>query len=285
MKTIGVIANGGKEKAKAVLGRLRVKAEALGLRLLPEPETAVLLGMTAVGTARDILRSAELVLVMGGDGTMLRAVRALDGRDVPVIGVNLGALGFMTSVTEDKLEYALDCLVAGGYSTSLRTIIDCQVIRKGDVISSYRALNDVVMTSVGGRVATLRMTLSGEAVGDFVCDGLIISTPTGSTGHSLSTGGPILMPSVRTLVASLICPHTLSTRPLVIPDDVVVAVEVVERSLGAKLAVDGQIGQELEVGDRVEIKRSGQGVRLIHLPGYSYFSVLRQKLHWRGSNV
>lgn len=285
MKTIGVVANCGKEKARAVLGRLRTKANALGIQLLPEPETAALLGMTAVGSARDILRSAEIVMVMGGDGTMLSAVRALDGRDVPVIGVNLGALGFMTSVTEDKLEYALDCLMAGQYSTSLRTIIDCNVVRRGERISGYRALNDVVMTSVGSRVATLRMMVNGEEVGDFMCDGLIISTPTGSTGHSLSAGGPILMPAARTLVASLICPHTLSTRPLVIPDDAVVDIDVVERSRGAKLAVDGQVGQELVVGDRVEIRRSEQGVRLIHLPGYSYFSVLRQKLHWRGSNV
>lgn len=285
MKTIGVIANCVKEKAPEVLGRLRTKAESLGIRLLPEPETAALLGLTATGTARDILRSAEIVIVLGGDGTMLRAVRALDGRDVPVIGVNLGALGFMTSVTEDKLEHALDCLVAGNYSTTLRTIIECDVIQRGQTVAKYRALNDVVLTSVGSRVTTLRMTVGGESVGDFVCDGLIISTPTGSTGHSLSAGGPILMPSSRALVASLICPHTLSTRPLVIHDDAVVAVEVVERSLGIKLGVDGQVGQALEIGDRVEIRRSGQGVRLIHLPGYSYFSVLRQKLHWRGSNV
>jgi NAD+ kinase len=285
MKTIGVIANGMKEKAGEALGRLRVKAEALGVRLLPEPETAALLGMPAAGSVRDVLQRAEIVMVMGGDGTMLRTVRALDGRDVPVIGVNLGALGFMTSVTEDRLEYALDCLMSGDYTTSLRTIIDCTVIRGGKVITDCRALNDVVLTSINSRVVALRMKVSGETVGDFVCDGLIISTPTGSTGHSLSAGGPILMPTSRALLASLICPHTLSTRPLVIPDDAVVGVEVVDRSLGAKLGVDGQVEQELEVGDRVEVRQSVQGVRLIHLPGYSYFSVLRQKLHWRGSNV
>ncbi len=285
MKTIGVIANGMKEKAAEALGRLRVKAEAVGVRLLPETETAALLGMPAAGSVRDVLQRAEIVMVMGGDGTMLRTVRALEGRDVPVIGVNLGALGFMTSVTEDRLEYAIDCLMSGDYTTSLRTIIDCAVIRRGKVITECQALNDVVLSSINSRVVTLRMTVSGETVGDFVCDGLIISTPTGSTGHSLSAGGPILMPTSRALLASLICPHTLSTRPLVIPDDAVVGVEVVNRSLGAKLGVDGQVEQELEVGDRVEVRQSAQGVRLIHLPGYSYFSVLRQKLHWRGSNV
>jgi NAD+ kinase len=285
MKTIGVIANCGKEKAAAVLSRLKTKADSMGIRLLPEPETAALLGVASAGEDRTVLRSAEIVMVLGGDGTMLRAVRALDGRDVPVIGVNLGSLGFMTSVTEDKLEHALDCLAAGNYTTSLRTIMDCHVDSGGKGLADYRALNDVVMTSVGSRVATLRMTVNGESVGDFVCDGLVISTPTGSTGHSLSTGGPILMPSSRVLVTSLICPHTLSTRPLVFPDDALLSVEVVERSLGAKLVVDGQVDQALEVGDRVDIRRSGNGIRLIHLPGYSYFSVLRQKLHWRGSNV
>lgn len=285
MKTIGVVANCTKEKAADTLGRLKAKAGSLGLALLPDPDTAALMGIKSCGSVRDVLSKADVVMVLGGDGTMLRAVRELEGRDVPVIGVNLGSLGFMTSVTEDKLEHALDCLIAGNYSTSLRAVIECGVLRNGAEITRYRALNDVVLTSIKSRVVTLRMTVNGEEVGDFVCDGLVISTPTGSTGHSLSAGGPILMPSARGLVTSLICPHTLSTRPLVIPDDAVISVEVVKRSLGAKLAVDGQVGQTLEVGDRIEAGRSGSGVRLILLPGHSYFAVLRQKLHWRGSNV
>ncbi len=285
MKTIGVVANCTKVKAAEVLARLQVKADVLGIQLLPEPETAALMRLEARGSAREVLGQVDVVLVLGGDGTMLRACRELDGRDVPVMGVNLGSLGFMTSVTEDKLEHALDCLLAGQYTTTLRSVMECAVTRDGKELAQYRALNDVVLTSVQSRVATLWMTVGGEEVGDFVCDGLVISTPTGSTGHSLSAGGPILMPSGRALVTSLICPHTLSTRPLVIPDDAVISVEVVHRSLGARLAVDGQVGQELKVGDSIQVRRSGQGVRLIHLPGYSYFSVLRQKLHWRGSNV
>ncbi len=285
MKTIGVVANCGKAKAAEVLARLKIKADSLGLRLLPDPDTADLLRIPSCGPAREVLRTVDIVMVLGGDGTMLRATRELEGRDIPVIGVNLGSLGFMTSVTEDRLEHAMDCLVAGKYSTSVRAVIDCAVFRGNVELGRYRALNDVVLSSVQSRVVTLRMTVDSEEVGDFVCDGLVISTPTGSTGHSLSAGGPILMPSVRGLVTSLICPHTLSTRPLVIPDDAVISVEVVHRSLGAKLAVDGQIGQDLDVGDRIEARRSRTGVRLIHLPGQSYFALLRQKLHWRGSNV
>ena len=201
-----------------------------------------------------------------------------------MIGVNLGALGFMTSVTENDLERALECLVSKNYTTSTRVLLDCSVMREGSSIGSYRALNDVVVVC-GSRVGTLRMTVNAEEVGDFVCDGLIVSTPTGSTGHSLSAGGPVLMPTSPAVVVSLICPHTLSTRPLVLSNDSVIEITVVERAVAANLAVDGQVGQPLEIGDLIRVTTSPHGVRLIHLPGYSYFAVMRQKLHWRGTNV
>lgn len=268
-----------------VLARLRKKAEVLGVTLLPDTATAGLMGMNSDSTPYDVVQQADIVMVLGGDGSMLRVVRELEGRDIPVIGVNLGALGFMTSVTENDLERALECLIQGNYSTSHRVMLDCTVIRNGStVVGTYRALNDVVIIS-GGRVGTLRMSVDGQEVGDFVCDGLIVSTPTGSTGHSLSAGGPVLMPTAPAMVVSLICPHTLSTRPLVIPNDSKVEVKVVERVVGGKLSVDGQVGQGLEIGDIVRVTRCHNGVRFIHLPGYNYFSVLRQKLHWRGSNV
>jgi NAD+ kinase len=285
MKTLGVIANCAKERAPVVLARLRRKAEVLGLSLLPDTATAGLMEMNSDFTPYDVVQQADIVMVLGGDGSMLRVVRELEGRDIPVIGVNLGALGFMTSVTENDLERALECLVEGNYSTSHRVMLDCMVVRNGgDVVGTYRALNDVVIIS-GARVGTLRMSVDSQEVGDFVCDGLIVSTPTGSTGHSLSAGGPVLMPTSPAVVVSLICPHTLSTRPLVIPNDSKVEVKIVERVVGGKLSVDGQVGQPLEIGDLVRVTRSHNGVRFIHLPGYNYFSVLRQKLHWRGSNV
>lgn len=284
MKKLGVIANCAKERAPAVLARLRKKAEALNLTLLADTATAGLMNIRSVATPYDVVQNADTVMVLGGDGSLLRAVRELEGRDVPVIGVNLGALGFMTSVTENDLERALDCLVARNYSTSTRVLLDCMVIRGEVSVGAYRALNDVVLVC-GSRVGTLRMTVNGEEVSDFVCDGLIVSTPTGSTGHSLSAGGPVLMPTSPAVVVSLICPHTLSTRPLVLSNDSTIDVAVVERAVAANLAVDGQVGQPLEIGDVVRITKSSHHVRLIHLPGYSYFAVMRQKLHWRGSNV
>ena len=284
MKTLGVIANCAKERAPAVLARLRKKAEALRVTILADTATAGLMDMKSDATPYDVVQQADTVMVLGGDGSMLRAVRELEGRDVPVIGVNLGALGFMTSVTENDLERALECLVSKNYTTSTRVLLDCSVMREGSSIGSYRALNDVVVVC-GSRVGTLRMTVNAEEVGDFVCDGLIVSTPTGSTGHSLSAGGPVLMPTSPAVVVSLICPHTLSTRPLVLSNDSVIEITVVERAVAANLAVDGQVGQPLEIGDLIRVTTSPHGVRLIHLPGYSYCAVLRQKLHWRGTNV
>jgi NAD+ kinase len=285
MKTLGVIANIRKDDAGAVLKRLMAKAKALGVRLLPDEATAGLMGMVVPADTRQLFEQAEVVIVLGGDGSMLRAVREMEGRDTPVIGVNLGALGFLTSVTEGDLERAMDCLVKGDFTTTTRAILECAAQRKGETTGRYRALNDAVVKSARSRVATLRMQVDGQEVGDFVCDGLIVSTPTGCTGYSLSAGGPILLPTAPAMVVSLICPHTLSTRPLVLPDEATVKVTVIERSAGTELAVDGQVGQPLETGDTVTIQRSRQSVRFIHLPGYDYFAVLRQKLHWRGSNV
>jgi len=284
MKLLGVIANCAKERAPAVVARLRAKADQLGLKLLADSATAALMGVASSASPCDVVRQADTVMVLGGDGSMLRAVRELDGRDVPVIGVNLGSLGFMTSVTENDLERALDCLMRNDYTTSLRTMLDCSVIRNGCAEGTFRALNDAVI-ACGARVGTLRMSVDGQVAGDCVCDGLIVSTPTGSTGHSLSAGGPVLIPTSPAMVVTLICPHTLSNRPLVLSNDSTVEIAVVERAVGAKLTVDGQVGQALEIGDVVRVRRSPAGVRFIHLPGYDYFSVLRQKLHWRGSNV
>lgn len=284
MKKLGVIANCEKQQAPAILARLRIKAAALGLALFPDAATAKLMGITSEATSLEVAQQADTLMVLGGDGSMLRAVRDLGGRDIPVIGVNLGALGFMTSVPQDELERALECLVENQFTTSLRIMLDASLIRKGKTLAGYRALNDVLL-SCGRRVGTLRMKVDGLEVSDFVCDGLLVSTPTGSTGHSLSTGGPILLPTAPAVVITLICPHTLSTRPLVIPSDSAIEIAVAECAVGALLAADGQVGQPLEMGDSIRVGRSPHSVRFIHLPGYDYFSVLRQKLHWRGSNV
>lgn len=286
VKRIGVIANCEKPQAASTLKRLVRKARALGLHVSADHCTARLAGKGVAGTlASSGMDRIDALMVLGGDGTMLRAVRGLNGRDTPVIGVNLGNLGFMASVTEGDLERALECLVRGDYSCTERAVAECVVWRGKRRVAGHRALNDVVISSLTARVVTLRMTLDGEDVSHFVCDGLIVATPTGSTGHSLSAGGPVLLPEARALLVTLICPHTLSTRPLVLKDESIIRVKVIHSAHKLRLTVDGQVGEALAVGDSFEVRRSARGVRFLHLPGYSYFSVLRQKLHWRGSNV
>ena len=285
MKTIGVLANCRKPEAAEILKRLSSKAAERGLQLVTCNEAGRLLAQSVRVSNRTFAQKIDVLLALGGDGTMLKAVRALQGRDIPVLGVNIGSLGFMTSVTQDNLERAIDVLVKGNYTTSTRAIAECRLMRRGKKIGEYRALNDVAIGwGNSSRVVNLELSIDGESVTSYVCDGMIVSTPTGSTGHSLSAGGPILHPETPVFVINLICPHTLSNRPVVISDRSVVSVRVVETAKKLLLSVDGQEEQSIVAGDQLEIRRSVKGVRFIHLPGYSYFSVLRQKLHWRGSS-
>lgn len=286
MKRIGVLANCGKPDAPAVLRRLAERARALGFELVTCDETATLLGEAVGRRVRHFRDQIDVLLALGGDGTMLHAVRLLDGVDVPVLGVNLGSLGFLTSVAEEHMERALDALAQGTYSVSDRSVAECRLIKNGREAGSYRALNDVVIGwGASSRVVTLRICLDQEEVGSYRCDGLIVSTPTGSTGHSLSGGGPILHPEAPVFVINPICPHTLGHRPLVVSNLASIVIEVKESVKQQLLVVDGQEQLEIEKGDRVEIRKTPAGIRFIHMPGYSYFALLRQKLQWRGSYV
>lgn len=286
MKAIGVVANCVKPLAAEVLGRFSETARRLGLALAVEPPAARFLPNARALAPEKLIRAISLLTAFGGDGTMLRAVRLLQGRPIPVLGVNLGGLGFLTSVAQQDAERALECVVAKRYRIISRALAECAVRRKGRIISRYRALNDVVIDRwASSRIVTLDMQINGETVSSFMCDGLIVSTPTGSTGHSLSAGGPILHPGAAAFVVSLICPHTLSTRPLVIPDEMRISVRVAKSPGDLLLSVDGQVGERLKPGDLVEIRRSKKMAHFVHLPDYSYFTVLRQKLHWRGSTL
>jgi len=286
MKRIGLLANPTKKRAAEVLNHIAGAARREGLDLLADEDTALLMdGMKGVGLG-ELLDRSQAIMALGGDGTMLRVARDLDGRDVPLIGVKIGGLGFLTSVLEDDLEHAIRCLARDDYVVETRTLADAVVLRQGAEEARYRALNDVVVRSGDSmRILTVNVEIDGDAVTSYVCDGLILSTPTGSTGHSLSAGGPILTPETPAFVLSLICPHTLSSRPLVLPDRSEILVRAAHRSGECLLVVDGQIGQSLVKGDGVLIRRSPHGVRFLHLPGYNYFSVLRQKLHWGGSSM
>jgi NAD+ kinase len=285
MKALGVIANCGKEHAAEALKQLSTAAGKLGLELYADEPTARLLDGAEVLAADDMFGRVDAVMALGGDGTMLRAVRELGGRDKPLIGVNIGSLGFLTSVALEDLDKALGCLAAADYVVSERAVAECLVHVEGKEAGCHRALNDIVMRSASVRVITLDVSVDGDAVNSYVCDGLVVSTPTGSTGHSLSAGGPILSPETPALVVSPICSHALSSRPLVVPDHNRISIAVAESAGEVLLSSDGQVGQVMGQGDRVDIWRSDRSVRFIHLPGHSYYAVLRQKLRWRGSNL
>lgn len=285
MKTVGVMVNAQKPRAAEVLSRLSELAADAGLKLVCEDSASRFLDTAEVLPTEQMLDSVDVLMALGGDGSMLKAVRTLAGRDTPVIGVNIGSLGFLTSVAEHEMEVAVSCLANDDFRTSERTTISCQARRNGEVGESFRALNDVVIRSDSARVTTLELFVDGEPVCNYVCDGMIISTPTGSTGHNLSANGPIVHPESRVLIVSLVCPHALSSRPLVVSDKSVLAVKVLDFAGSITFTVDGQVGEPMGQDTILEMSVGDRGVRFIHLPDYSYFSVLRQKLGWRGSSV
>ncbi|MBN2301333.1 MAG: NAD(+)/NADH kinase [Lentisphaerae bacterium] len=286
MKTIGVIANPNKERAADVLRTVASVSARVGIVLMADEATAALLGISEFVTSDEMFDRVDAVMALGGDGTMLRVARALGGRKKPVIGVNIGALGFLTSIAEEDLECAIQCLADDNFITTKAFVLEGEVFRSGKMVAKYRALNEIVVSrGVSTRMATLDVTVDNDVVTSYQCDGVIVSSPVGSTGHSLSAGGPIIVPSTKAFVVTPICPHTLSSRPLVIPDSSEVAVTVIGAATDLVLSVDGQDGQGLRESDRVVIRRSKADVEFIHMPGYSYFSVLSQKLGWRGSSV
>jgi NAD+ kinase len=286
VKTVGVIANLGKTEARPALRRLAVTASQLGLKLVAAGPTASHLPSARRVAIDRIGSSCDVLITLGGDGTMLLAARLLHGSDTPLLGVNFGKLGFLTGVPADDLERAVANLAKGKFRISTRTAIDCTVWRKKKKIGQYRALNDIVAGwGQASRIVTFDVAVNDEPITSYLCDGIIVATPTGTTGHSLSAGGPILHPEAAAFLINVICPHALSARPIVVPDRSVIEVTVANAQKRLLLSIDGQEEQAVAQGDRLVIRRSAKGVRFIHLPGYSYFSVLRKKLHWRGSSV
>lgn len=286
MKKVGVITNSKRPHAANVFERLTRKADALQWSLFTDTASAAHLPSAEVIDFERFGSAVDILLAMGGDGTVLFCAKLLDGADVPILGINLGSLGFLTAVSEDDLESALDAVQHEHCQSVPRTVADCAVIRNGRTQSVCRLLNDAVIGFGGSsRISTLDLAIDGKPASSFTCDGLVICTPTGSTGHSLSAGGAILHPGCAAFGVSVICPHTLSNRPLVIPDSSVIEITLQSSHKNLLLSADGQDVGELAVGDSIRITRSKKPVNFLYPPGYNYFSVLRQKLNWRGSSL
>ncbi len=224
---------------------------------------------------------ADLAVVIGGDGTLLAAARLLGERQVPILAINHGSLGFMTEVTLDELYPALDRVLEGRFITEERMMMDMMVAREGSSPISFRALNDVVINKgTISRVIELEVRVDDQYVSTFRADGLIVASPTGSTAYNLSAGGPIIFPTMGAMVVTPICSHTLTNRPIVLPEGVTVQIILRSTQDEVHVTVDGQVGQRLEMGDGVVIRKSKVAVKLVAPMDKNYFDVLRGKLKW-----
>ncbi len=223
----------------------------------------------------------SLIIVLGGDGTILGTARRLAGRQVPILGVNLGGLGFLAETSSGDVGGALEELAAGHYRIDGRMMLDARVIRQGKVVGEHTVLNDAVINKGAlARIITLEARLENHYLTRYRADGLIVSTPTGSTAYSLSAGGPIVYPFLEAMLLTPICAHILANRPIVIPPEETVTLEFKGGGVDVILTLDGQEGVPLTIGDVVEVRRSARRTLLVHAEKYDYYGVLRRKLKW-----
>jgi len=270
-----------RKTAQAVTLAHELKARHPELELLADPDLADELGWKQTESLEAMVSRAELVVVMGGDGTLIHAARALRGRAVPILGVNLGSLGFMTEIPVADFLPSLEDVLAGAFRVDSRMKLACRLYRQGQLLLEDEVLNDVVINKGAlARIADHEMTIDGQPVTTYKADGVIVATPTGSTAYALSAGGPIIHPLVECMVIAPICPHALTQRPLVVPGAQTVSLRLASDSTDVYLTIDGQIGRALETGDVLEVRRSANRVLLVRNPKKGYFGILRQKLHW-----
>jgi NAD+ kinase len=247
-----------------------------------DQETQACIDPAGPALARDALgEKIDLLIVLGGDGTLLSAARALRGHKVPILAVNLGGLGFLTSVTLDELYPLLEEVLTGKHRTSDRMMLDAEIVRNGQPVELQCALNDAVANKAAlARMLDFDVYVDRTHVGRYRADGLIVATPTGSTAYSLAAGGPILDPDLNAFLITPICPHMLTNRPLVIPDTARIDLDFAAAEEPVYMTLDGQIGFELGPKDRVTITKSSSRVALVRPPSKTYFEVLRSKLRW-----
>jgi len=288
LRRIGLIANPEKPRSIAVIRKAVTQLKRLGREILCDSVTAQFARLNKVPTATDpgtLATHCDLLLVFGGDGTMLQVARETAGAGVPILGINAGHLGFLAAVQEANIADALRTVLAGRFRIENRALLEAVIHRDGSS-TVQTALNDFVLSrGLASRLIELEVAVNGELLTRYRCDGLIASSPTGSTAYSLAAGGAIVSPDADVLTLTPICPHTLSIRPVVMSLDSVVQVTLLSRRLEATLAGDGQQQTLLCTGDRVLIRRSHHVVKLLRPEGSSFFATLREKFGWSGGNL
>lgn len=287
MKRIGIIAKQNKPEAAIIIGRLVEWLQPRGVDVYIDEGVVNSLRSGTTRSSLNLLKKeeipshAEMIIVLGGDGTLLSVARLVGSHNVPILGVNLGGLGFLTEITLEELYRVLERVIQGDYLTDERVVFNAAVIRHGEKLAEFIVLNDAVINKGAlARIIDIETTINGEYLTTFKSDGLIISTPTGSTAYNLSAGGPIVHPSLHCIIITPICPHTLTNRPIMIPDDVEVRAILKSKQQEVLLTLDGQQGFVLEFGDAVEVKKAEGKILLIKSPYRHYFEVLREKLRW-----
>ena len=280
-RRVGIVGKPHHPQLREVVEHIGRRLAALGIAVVVEERTAPWEDLALPRVASLLDAGLDLVVVLGGDGTLIAAARVAQAADLPLLGVNLGSLGFLTETALDRLDPVLDAVCAGACTIEERMMLEVVVRHAAGEHGPFVVLNDAVINkSALARMIEMEAAVDGEYLTTYRADGLIVSTPTGSTAYSLSAGGPIVHPAMGAIVVTPICPHTLTNRSLVVPDEA--RVEVVIRSVGQDihLTLDGQLGVELGAEDRVRIRKGAARTRLVHCPDRGWFSVLRQKLKW-----
>jgi NAD+ kinase len=287
IKRIGVIVKPHQPDALETLCRLTTWLSERGITLVGPTEIEREAIEHQTGCRIDVVNEGELagqvdlMLVLGGDGTMIATGRMIGDARVPVMGINYGGLGYLAEFTLEELFPALDSILAGEYGVEQRLMLSVELWRGEQLVTRNRVLNDVVVNkSALARIIEIEAYLNEQFVSLFRADGLIVATPTGSTAYNLSAGGPIIFPSMHAVVLTPICPFTLSNRPIVVPDDSMIEVRLMTENEEVALTLDGQVGFPLQAGDRAVIRKSNTAFNLVQPPSRNYFDVLRNKLKW-----
>jgi NAD+ kinase len=283
IKKVGIVANIEKEDIAQYTGSLKKWLEGRGIQIFLETKIASEMGMSSAFTVDDLARKVNLIAVLGGDGTMLRTARYVAHHNVPIVGINMGTFGYLTEVNLNETRAALELILKGKLLTERRMMLDVTVRRGRKIIGAGIVLNDVVINRGNlSRIVELETAVNNSYLTTYKSDGLIISTPTGSTAYSLSAGGPIVSPCKDLIIINPICPHTLTNRPIIFSEDSDLQITLWSKESGATVTLDGQESYRINSGDIVKVKKSKYVTTLVLSPHRSYGEILRSKLGWGG---